>query len=150
KPGEPHQIAADIDRDLERVLAAANVKPAPLADDSEFIRRLFLDVIGRLPTPAEVRAFLADTSDAKRSKLIDSLLARPEYGEHFPGVWHNLLQPLNEGKRDFDDGLIKWLAQGFNKGVGWDAQVKDLLPAEGTRDAAPASAFTAANLINQG
>ena len=57
----------------------ANLKPSPPSTDSEFIRRAYLDTIGILPTPAEARAFLADSAADKRSKLVDRLLERPEF-----------------------------------------------------------------------
>ena len=64
-------------------LAALHIEPSDLCSDSEFFRRAHLDTIGVLPTPAEVRAFLADTRADKRNRLIDNLLSRPEYVDHW-------------------------------------------------------------------
>ena len=58
-----------------------------------FLRRAYLDVIGRLPTPDETRAFLADTDPTKRAKLIDALLERPEYADFWANKWADLLRP---------------------------------------------------------
>lgn len=59
------------------------VQPTVLASDEEFLRRVMLDVIGTLPTSDEVRAFTADKATDKRVKLIDALLARPEYVDYW-------------------------------------------------------------------
>ncbi len=65
-----------IDRMIQARLPSA---PAPLADDAQFLRRVYLDLTGRIPTPQEARAFLADGSPEKRLRLIDQLLASPEF-----------------------------------------------------------------------
>ena len=63
------------------------------ADDSTFMRRAYLDVIGRLPTSEEARLFLADTCTEKRENLVDALLDRPEYADHWAMKWIDLLRP---------------------------------------------------------
>src|SRR5207248_10073261 len=72
-----------IDKHVLDKLRRLNLPPSPLADDATFLRRASLDVTGELPTPDEVRAFLADADPAKRSKKIDELLARPGHA----AVW---------------------------------------------------------------
>ena len=59
-----------------------DLAPAGEADDAAFMRRAYLDTIGTMPTAAEARAFLADKGALKRDRLIDSILARPEYAEY--------------------------------------------------------------------
>src|SRR5262249_11001770 len=66
--------------------------PAGLASDDEFLRRVYLDVIGELPTIEETKAFLADASANKRAKLIDKLLDRPEYAKFWALKWGDLLR----------------------------------------------------------
>ena len=63
------------------------------AGDATFLRRASLDVIGRLPTPDEARSFLADPSPDKRARLVDRLLDRPEYADHWANKWVDLLRP---------------------------------------------------------
>ncbi len=65
-----------IDRLIESRLPG---KPAPLADDAQFVRRVYLDLVGRIPSVDEARAFLDDPDPNKRAKLIDRLLASPEF-----------------------------------------------------------------------
>ena len=73
------------------------VPPSPPCDDATFIRRAFLDTIGTLPTADEARAFLADASADKRDRLIDSLLARPEFADYWAYKWADVL--LISGQR---------------------------------------------------
>src|SRR5690349_4574834 len=87
----PHEIAAAVDALLGKHWQAEKVTPAPLADDAEFLRRVFLDVTGRLPSPARAAAFLDDRVPDKRARLIDELLASPEYGRYFGRTWRNLM-----------------------------------------------------------
>ena len=70
-------IAAVIDRHLSADWTARNIKPAPVADDEEFCRRVYLDIIGRIPKVSEVRAFAESTDADKRWKLVDQLLIKP-------------------------------------------------------------------------
>lgn len=75
-------------------LSAAGVRSAPLSGDDEFLRRVSLDVTGRLPSPDEIRAFVADTSPAKRDALIERLLWSPEFGDRWT-LWLGDLVQLN-------------------------------------------------------
>ncbi len=77
-------------------LRALLINPAPLAGDSVFLRRAYLDAIGRLPLPDETRAFLADRDPDKRAKLIDRLVVRPEFADFWALKWADLLR--NEEK----------------------------------------------------
>ncbi|MBI1312818.1 DUF1553 domain-containing protein [bacterium] len=71
---------------------AVGLVPAPLCDDATFVRRVYLDLIGTLPTPVEVRGFVASTETGKRVALIDSLLGRQEYVDHWAHKWADLLR----------------------------------------------------------
>src|SRR5580700_1512058 len=71
---------------------------APRADDAEFLRRVYLDLTGAIPTAAESRAFLADTAADKRTQLIDRLLASPEYARHMQQVFDVLLMERRPDK----------------------------------------------------
>src|SRR5262249_54156751 len=93
--------------------------PAPLCDDAEFLRRLQLDLIGTLPTPAEVKAFLADTSLDKRTKAVERVLARPEFVDFWALKWGDLLR-INRDQLQ-DKGM--W---SFHNWVR--AQVRDNVP----------------------
>jgi hypothetical protein len=140
---EPSAIAANLDRLIDERLKADKIPASPLADDAEFIRRLSLDVRGRVPSGERVATFLADTDSQKRAKLIDEFLADSEYGEHFAIIWyHRMIQPDDENRQVVNNNKLQgWLAERFNQNVGWDRMVSDILTASGARDTHPATAF---------
>jgi hypothetical protein len=80
-----------IDTLVLKKLEALRMPPSPQCADTEFIRRAYLDALGILPTPEEVKAFLADRRANKRSALIDALLARPEFVDYWSYKWSDLL-----------------------------------------------------------
>jgi hypothetical protein len=125
-------LAERIDKHLRERFAAAKVEPAPLADDAEFLRRVTLDLIGRIPTVPEVRTFLDDPSPDKRRRLVDRLLASPGYVNHFTNVWRNLLVPeaaTNPQLRMAVPAFDAWLRNQLANDAGHDAFVRDLLAA---------------------
>jgi hypothetical protein len=88
-PGAASEEAANpVDRYFDKLWKAAGIPTRPLADDYEFFRRLSLDVVGRLPKPDEIRAFVREPD---RDKAIDSLLASDEAAEFFADTWLRLL-----------------------------------------------------------
>ncbi len=129
-------------------MATVKVPTSPQADDAEFLRRVTLDLTGRIPTYQQTVAFLDSKDPDKRRKLIDELLDSPEYGEHFGTIWRILLVGRDSGttvKGTGTDTLRPWLAEQFNTNRGWNAIVTDLLTAEGTPGNNPATAFLLAN-----
>jgi hypothetical protein len=127
---DPAELAACIDRRLEARFQAEKVQPAPLATDAEFLRRVYLDVTGRIPRPAEVHRFLAETSTEKRRKWIDRLLADPRFPVHFANVWRAELLPEAASNREvalFQPGFENWLRQRFRAGVRYDQLVREVL-----------------------
>src|SRR5262249_3130117 len=125
---DPMPLAAAVDREVDQRLAEAKVPPSPPADDAEFLRRVSLDITGQIPTYERTVSFLASTDPDKRRRLIDDLLASPEYGRHFGTVWRNLMVPREGGKggKPQADHFSPWLAGQFNEGRGWDRIVYDL------------------------
>ncbi len=108
------------------------VSPAPLASDEEFLRRVMLDLIGTLPTPDEVRAFTADKATDKRAKLIDTLLARPEYVDYWAMRWGDLLR--SHRRYLGDKGLASftgWVRQSLRDNKPLDVMTRELLTAQG-------------------
>src|SRR5690606_3690281 len=80
-----------IDRAVLRQLRRLNLKPSPPAGDAAFVRRAYLDTIGRLPTPEEAAAFVADPSADKHRSLADRLLQRPEFVDYWTYKWCDIL-----------------------------------------------------------
>ena len=93
---DPAPTAAVIDAEVDKHLAEVKVPASPQADDAEFLRRVTLDLTGRIPTYQQTVAFLDSKDPDKRRKLIDELLDSPEYGEHFATVWQ---QPARGPRR---------------------------------------------------
>lgn len=121
-----------IDRHVWDKLAKLGIPPSELADDATFLRRVYLDVIGTLPTATEAREFLADTDQKKRAKLIDKLLERPEHADFWATKWADLLRV----DRDVltANGAVafhRWLREQFAANRPYDQFVRDILTAEG-------------------
>lgn len=75
-------LSVSIDQNLQRTFENVGVTPAPLVGDSEFARRVTLDLAGRIPTPRELKEFLADTEIGKRERLVDELMVSEDYAFH--------------------------------------------------------------------
>ncbi len=111
-------------------LKQLGLTPSAPASDATFHRRAFLDIIGRLPTPEETRAFL---KKPEREKLIDALLARPEYADFWANKWADLLRPnpYHAGiKATFN--LDAWLRESFRANKPYDLFVREILTASGS------------------
>lgn len=108
------------------------VAPAPLASDVEFVRRIYGDLIGTLPTPDEVRKFVDDAAADKRARLIDSLLTRPEYADYWSVKWGDLLRVHR--RYVGDKGLAAfsaWVKSQLRQNRPLSETVTDLLTAQG-------------------
>lgn len=113
-------------------LSNLNLKPSPRTNDSEFIRRAFVDTIGLLPTPDETRAFLADDDPDKRDKLIDGLLERPEFVDYWTYRWGDIF--LMNGRLLRPDAIkayYMWLRGHVETNTPWDEMVRDVVTATG-------------------
>lgn len=89
---EQNQQTGSIDSYITADWQANGITPAPLTTDGEFVRRITLDLTGRIPTPANVLAFVASTDPQKRSQLIDQLLASPEWVDKWTMFYGDLLK----------------------------------------------------------
>jgi hypothetical protein len=139
-------ISTAIDTEVDRRLKQDAIPASPRADDAEFLRRVTLDLTGRIPTHRETIAFLDSKVTDRRARLIDELLDRPEYGRHFATLWRNLLAPPPEGSTKYsNDTFGPWLADRFEANFGWDRIVSELLTVEGPIKERPHSAFVFAN-----
>jgi hypothetical protein len=127
----------DVDRFLGRRFAEAGVRPAPLADDYSFLRRVTLDTVGVIPTPEEIAAFRADTSPDRRARVINRLLADPRWADHWVGYWQDVLAE--------NPGLLKptlnntgpfrwWLHQALSDNMPADRFATELALMEGSAD----------------
>ncbi|MBN9122443.1 MAG: DUF1553 domain-containing protein [Planctomycetes bacterium] len=122
------------------VEARAKADGMPLsapANDAEFVRRAYLDFAGRIPTSDEARAFLADGTADKRAKLIDALLAAPEYAPRMADLFHVMLMERLGDNAEW----TKFLRESFAANAKWDAMVRKMLRADPKDSARPGAAF---------
>jgi hypothetical protein len=112
------------------------IVPSPLADDATFLRRLYLDALGTLPTPAEVKAFLADPAKDRRARAIDAVLARPEHADYGALQWADIL--LVDRDKLGDRGAYefhRWLREQLARNRPYDRWVRELVTASGASGA---------------
>src|ERR1700722_7131339 len=126
---DPAALAALIDHYIGEGYAPAKATPAPLADDAEFIRRVSLDLAGRIPRNSDVRKFLDDKAPDKRRQLVADLLESPHYVNHMTRVWRALLLPQgnNPQVQALAPAMEAWLRKRFNDNAPYDRMVRELL-----------------------
>jgi len=141
------QLSALIDAEVAKVWARDGITPAPQSSDHAFMRRAYLDVVGELPTVAEAEAFLADKTENRRARLIDTLLADPRFGEHMADQWLAVFSRRSEGgNRNGGDPLFgNWLIERFNSDKGLDQLFYDIITASGPVESNPATVYYSQN-----
>ncbi|GAB2765923.1 DUF1553 domain-containing protein [Rhabdobacter roseus] len=143
-------VRNDIDRFILKKLEDQKITPAPEADKTTLLRRVSLDLTGLPPTPAEVDAYLKDTSPSAYEKAVDRLLASPQYGEHMAVPWLDIARYADTHGYQ-DDGprsawpYRDWVIKAYNQNLPYDQFVTwqlagDLLP-KPSRDQLLATAF---------
>lgn len=117
---------------MQRKLRKLNILPSELADDAEYLRRIYLDTIGTLPTAAEARQFLTDPRSDKRGRIVDDLLERPEFADYWALQWSDLLRVDRQvlGHKNAY-AYYQWIRESFAAHKPFDRFVRELLTAEG-------------------
>ncbi len=128
EPFPTEKLDDPIDRALVDKLRRLNIVPSGMVGDTDFLRRVYLDVIGRLPTPDEVRQFLADKSNDKRQQVIDRLLVDPLHA----AVWANkFCDAMGADNRTmYDESVYRifdWMRNRFERNTPWDEIVRGAL-----------------------
>ena len=133
-----------VDRLVDAKLERLKIQPSPPTDDMTFLRRVSLDLTGRLPSPESVRAFLGDPrpSRLKRAKEIDRLIASPEYVDQWTVKWGDLLQCSRKylgekGAYEFQ----QWIRDAIASNRPYDRLVRELLTARGSSYDNPAANY---------
>lgn len=136
-----------IDTEIFAKMKSAAIRPAPLSSDSEFLRRVTIDLAGRIPRPDEVRAFLADTSADKRDRAIDRLLASDDFNDRWTLWFGDLVQNVYTAT-DVGQGVLngrtpyyKWIRDSIAAHKPYDAMVRELLTSSGEQTASPAANY---------
>lgn len=116
------------------------ISPSEPCTDAEFIRRASLDILATLPTAEQVKAFLAESSDDKRARLIDGLLERPEYSAYFAVKWADILRNKRDGNATFQRGTFNfydWIRENLARNTPYDQFARGILAATGTPEMSP-------------
>jgi hypothetical protein len=124
---------AELDGLVAAELREDRLQPAARTTDEQFLRRVSLDLAGHLPTPQELAGFLADRDPAKRSKVIDKLLASDAYAGHRAKYWRDVVSSKYTDRRQV--GMVpafeKWLTDQFKANKSWGDTAWAMLTAEG-------------------
>ncbi|MGV3483055.1 MAG: DUF1549 and DUF1553 domain-containing protein, partial [Planctomycetaceae bacterium] len=149
-----HDVAEEVYRNAPRrnfidelnlqQLQTLHLEPSPPAADDTFIRRATIDTIGRLPTVDETLAYVADTSEDKKSRLIDRLLASEEFVDYWSYKWSDLLLVNGTKLRPVAvEAFYKWIREAVRQNKPWDRFVSEILTAKGNSDEHGATNFYA-------
>ncbi|HEV3120317.1 MAG TPA: DUF1549 domain-containing protein, partial [Isosphaeraceae bacterium] len=131
-----------IDALVARKLRKLNIQPSEPADDAEYLRRVYLGVIGTLPTPEEARHFLRDPRPDRRARLVDRLLSRPEFNDYWALQWADLLRVDRDAlghKRAY--AYYRWIRESIAQHKPLDQFARELVTAEGPLDAVGPASF---------
>jgi hypothetical protein len=135
-------VIAYINEQIRKGWKDAEITPSPEASESEWCRRLYLDVLGRIPSVSELQQFLSDKSKTKKEALVDRLLDSDayveEYARNWMTIWTNILigrpKPAREEARDMvdRDGMQQYLRRNFLTNKPYDKMVYELVSATGS------------------
>ncbi|MCH1495701.1 MAG: DUF1553 domain-containing protein [Rubripirellula sp.] len=132
-----------VDEHVFENLRVLGIPSSPLCNDSTFIRRVTLDIAGRLPTSGELDQFLTDASPNHRERCIDNLLRTTGYADYFANKWTALLKNRRDEASDITSNFAfhAWIRDSLLSNVPYDQLVRELLAATGTVIANPAVAW---------
>ncbi len=145
---KPTLTPAELDTLVDQFLVESKTPAATQTTDVEFVRRIYLDVTGKLPTPEQTIAFLTTKEKDKRGKLIEHLLNSPEYATNLGRYWRDVIRYHATNQNAQQIGLVQfetWLKDQFAKNRPWDEVAHDLITAKGRNDENGAVAFPLAH-----
>ena len=124
-------------------LRQLGIPPSSLCDDATFIRRVSIDIAGRLPSVIEVEQFLADTDPGKRDRLVDRLVDSPGYADYFANKWSTILRNKRRNGTDipYTYKFHAWIRRAFRENMPYDQFVRSVLTATGDPETHPPVAW---------
>ena len=143
-------VARDIDQRIVDELHKAGISVAERCSDEDFLRRASLDITGHLPSPADVRSFRGDVDPDKRIALINQLLDSPEFGLNWARYWRDVIyiRATEQRSRFNQEEFTAWMADQWNRGIGWNSTVTSMLTAVGNVEEHPETALIFAQGAN--
>ena len=145
----PTLDAAGLDELVAKSMTGGKPSTIPVIGDEEFVRRVYLDVTGKIPTLDQIRSFLTNKDKAKRAKLVEALLESPEFSSNLARYWRDVVfyrapnpNPAQVGYPMYE----AWLAEQFAKKRAWDEIASEIITATGPYDENGASAFGLAQM----
>ena len=146
---QPQPVSDAIDELIEERLKAEKIESSQLVEDGKFLRRVTLDIAGRIPTFDEVVAFLGSDDENKRDKAVDRLLSSNDYGRAFGTIFSDLTthRPTTTATRTRDH-FREWLVECLNLNRTWNDIVTDMVSGEGDTGSNPGTIFLVAYRLN--
>jgi hypothetical protein len=137
-----------IDQQIRQGWQDNEIEASAAATDEEWVRRIYLDLLGRIPTMEEARKFLADESPRKRSVLVEELLEHEDYVRNFTTVWSNNCIGRGAPQRVSRTGMEKFFREAFARNRPWNEIVVDIVTASGHYEENGAVNYTLAQMQN--
>ncbi|MDB4743544.1 DUF1549 domain-containing protein [Planctomicrobium sp.] len=127
-------VAQQVDVLLKELLAKEDVQPADLTNDEDFLRRIYLDLSGVVPSPKDITLFGLNGDAQKRTVVIDQLLASDDFGTLWGSYWREVIMSRATDQRAtlVLSGLEAWLVEQFNNNRSWDDIARTLITATGS------------------
>ena len=127
------ETAREVDRLLAEEVFTADTQLAPRIDDATFLRRAWLDIVGDIPTPEHLTAFLLDPAQDKRERVVGELLANPQYGQNWARYWRDVIlsRKLEDRAMIVANPLVVSLTEKFNENESWDKIAAEFITATG-------------------
>jgi hypothetical protein len=144
--GDATAVSSEIDRQVSAKLSTEKAPAGEISSDAEFLRRVSLDLTGQIPAPSRAREFLESREPDKRARLVDELLASPNFGRHQADLWMSVLVTRTSDQRRITfEPLRDWLKDQFNANRPWSRIAGELIASTGEQDKNPAVTFYLSN-----
>lgn len=125
------EIVTYINAQIQQSWTDNEIEPSPRASDAKWLRRVYLDLVGHIPSAQQTQQFLANSNPHKRAELVDELLDDPDYVTHWTTIWTNLSIGRTTPRRVSRAGMKKFYREAFAKNRPWNKIVYDLVAARG-------------------
>lgn len=142
----PGKVAREVDRLIAEELFGESPELAPRTGDATYLRRVWLDVVGDIPSPEHVTAFLLDPAGDKRERVVRDLLASEQFGQNWARYWRDVVffRRLEDRALLASNAMVTMLTEELNRGTSWDAIAVKFITSQGdVRDNGAAAIYMA-------